>query len=139
MAKLVLRSCFVEINGVDLSNACEQVEVTFQKNKEDATTFGNGGGESSVHGLKTDSIQVTLHQSFAGGEVHATLKPLYENETEFPVVIRPTSAAVSATNPEWQADCKLFNLPAVNGGPGNLSKVQVTLEPQDSGITEVLS
>lgn len=135
----VIKNAFVEINGVDLSNQCDQVEVTLQKNKEESTTFGTGGGESSEAGLKTDSIQVTFQQNFAVGAVHATLFPLYDNETEFPVVIRASNAAVGATNPEFTANCKLFNYPVLNGSPGSLIKVQVTLEPQDTGVTVATS
>lgn len=135
MARIVLKECFVEINGVDLSDHCESIEISIEKDEVEATTFATGGGTEQMHGLKQDSFQVTLHTDYAVGSVNATLQPLLDGELEFPVVIRPNaSASVSATNPNYTADCKLFSLPALSGSPGDLAKVQVDLKPQRTGI-----
>ncbi|MGW2206755.1 hypothetical protein [Streptomyces sp. NPDC001774] len=133
MAKQVLRDVYIEINNVDLSSHVNSVEISMEKAEVDSSNFGNGTSES-VHGLKSDAITVNFHQDFAASSVDATLYPLYNNETSFPVLIRGTSASVSATNPEYTATCKLFAYQPLNGSIGDLSETSVEFKPQGDGI-----
>jgi hypothetical protein len=133
MAKFVLRNCFIEINGVDLSDHISSVEVSLKKQAVDTTNF-SGGGKEQIAGLKDDEFTVTLQQDFAAAEVDATLYPLYDLETEFEVRVRPTSAAVSATNPEYTGTCILLEYQALTGKVGDLSEIKVKFPSQRSGI-----
>ncbi|MES2866730.1 MAG: hypothetical protein V4703_08210, partial [Actinomycetota bacterium] len=62
----------------------------------------------------------------AAGEVDATLWPLAIAYTTFAVAIKPTSAAISATNPEYQlATGHLLSYSPMDGKIGEASKTTV--------------
>lgn len=133
MAKLVLKDCSVEVNSVDLSDHVSSVEIMLSKDEIDTTNFGGSGRERAA-GLKDDSFTLNFQQDFATAEVDATLYPLWDNETEFPVTVKPTSAAASETNPSYSGTCILLEYQPLAGGVGELSETSVTLPSQRSGI-----
>lgn len=138
MAKLVLKDCFISVNSVDLSDHVSKVEVSLKKAAIDSTNF-SGGGKEQVAGLKDDEFTVTFHQDFVPGEVDSILYPLYDDETEFPVEVRPTAAAVSATNPKYTGTCILLEYQPLTGKPGDLSEIQAKFPSQRSGIARATS
>jgi len=138
MAKLVLRDCDVVVNGVNISDHCSSVTINLSKDEVETTNF-SGTGRERVAGLKDDSFEVNLQQDFAAGEVDATLYPLWNNETEFTVVVQPTAAAVSATNPSYTATCILLEYQPLAGDVGSLSETSVTFPAQRTGITRATS
>lgn len=133
MAKLVLRNCFIEVNGVDFSDHVSSVEVQLKKAAVDTTNF-SGGGKEQVHGLKDDEFTLNFQQDFAAAEVDATLYPLYDLETEFVVKVRPTAGAKSVSNPEYTGTCILLEYSPLNGKVGDLSETKVKFPSQRSGI-----
>jgi hypothetical protein len=138
MAKLVLRDCTITVNGVDFSDHISSVTVNLSKDEIDTTNFG-GSGRERVAGLKDDSFELNFQQDFASGEVDATLYPLWNNETEFTVTVKPTVAAVSATNPLYSATCILLEYQPLSGDVGSLSETSVTFPAQRTGITRATS
>ena len=92
-----------------------------------------------VHGLQDNSFTVTFQQDFEAASVDAVLYPLYDNETEFEVEVRPTSAAVSATNPSYTGDCILLEYSPLDGKVGDLSETKVKIPSQRTGITRSTS
>lgn len=74
MGKVVLRDCYIEVNGVDFSDHVSSVEVSMKKKSIDTTNF-SGGGSEAVAGLKEDEFTITFQQDFASGEVDAILYP----------------------------------------------------------------
>lgn len=138
MAKLVLTNCFIEVNAVDFSDHVSSVEVNLAKDEIETTNFG-GSGRERVHGLKDDSFTVNFQQDFAASEVDATLFPLYDNETEFTVKVRPTSSAVGTSNPEFSGTCILLEYQPLAGDVGSLSETSVTFPSQRTGIARATS
>lgn len=134
MAKLVLRDCFIEVDGVEFSSHASSVDVNLTKDEIDTTNFG-GAGRERAHGLKDDSFEINFQQDFDAASVDATLWELYDNETEFEVVVRPTAGVASATNPEYRATCILLEYQPLSGEVGDLSETSVTFPAQRSGIT----
>lgn len=133
MAKLVLRDCFIEVNGVNFSSHVSSVTINLSKDEIDTTNFG-GDGRERAHGLKDDSFELTFQQDYAAGEVDDTLYPLWDDETEFVVKVRPRSQAISANNPEYSATCILLEYTPLAGDVGDLSTTDVTFPAQRSGI-----
>lgn len=136
MAKLVLRNCQITVNGVDFSDHISSVEVSMKKNSIDTTNF-SGGGKEAVAGLKEDEFTIDFQQDFASAEVDATLYPLYNNETEFTVTVKPTASAVSPTNPQYSATCILLEYQPLSGKVGELSDTKVKFPTQRSGIARL--
>ncbi|USC17039.1 hypothetical protein [Rhodococcus sp. 11-3] len=133
MAKLVLKDCFIEVDGVDFSSHVNAASLSMKKAAVETTNF-SGGGKEVVAGLKDDTIEITFQQDFAPASVDAVLYPLYDLEQEFTVKVRPTAAAVSASNPEYSATCVLLEYTALSGKVGDLSEIKVTFPTQRSGI-----
>lgn len=125
MARQVLRNCYVEVNSVDFSDHCSSVEINVSKDDIDVTNFG-GDGREHAHGLQDNSFVMNLQQDFAAAEVDSVLYPLWNNETEFTVVIRPTAAVVGPGNPEFSGECILLEYKPLAGSVGELSETSIT-------------
>lgn len=135
--KLVLRNCHIEVNGVNLSDHCSSVTITMSKDEIDTTNF-SGSGRERQHGLNDDSFEMTLQQDFNAASVDATLFPLWDNETEFLVEVRPTADVVGSDNPSYTATCILLEYTPLDGDVGKLSETEVTFPAQRSGIARAI-
>jgi hypothetical protein len=134
MAKLILKNCQIVVNSVDLSDHASSVEIEATKDDVDTTSF-DGSGKEVTAGLQDTTITVTFQQDFAAANVDATLWPLWDNETEFTVAVRPTTGAISATNPEYTATCVLLEYSPLDGDVGDLSETEVEFVTQRGSLT----
>lgn len=125
MAKFVIKDARVEVNSVLLSTHANQVTIETEADEVDVTGMG-GSFREFIKGMRDVTVTVEFFQDFAGGSVDATLWPLSGSDTPFPVNIRPTSAAISATNPEYQMTALLFSYAPLDGGVGDASSTTVT-------------
>lgn len=132
--KLILKDCYIVVNGTNFSDHISAVSVNLSKDDVETTNFSGGGRERQA-GLKDDSFELTFQQDFEAGSVDAVLYPLYDEETEFEIEVRPTSAAVSATNPSYTATCILLEYSPLDGKVGDLSETKVKIPTQRTGIT----
>jgi hypothetical protein len=134
MPKIVLKDCFISINGTNFSDHASEVTLNLTKDDVETTSF-SGAGRERVAGLKDDSFEINLQQDYADGSTDAVLYPLYDNETEFEIEVRPTSNAVSENNPSYTATCVLFEYSPLDGKVGDLSETKVKFPTQRTGIT----
>lgn len=103
MAHRVWKDPHVSINSVDLSAHCLGVTPN-----RDLTIVPDvaGGYATKRHLAGTDGLTFTVEfaQDFASGQVDATLRGIHG--TAVAVALRQNkTAAVSTTNPEYQATC----------------------------------
>jgi hypothetical protein len=61
--------------------------------------------------------------------VHATCEPLFRNNSTFGFSVRPTSGAVSATNPRFWGTASIFSYNGLNGEISNVGEVSIELRP----------
>lgn len=134
MPKLVLRNCYIEVDGHDLSSHTSSATINLSKDDVETTNFG-GDGRERVAGLKDDSFKLTFQQDFDTTSVDSILYPLYDLESEFTVKVRPYAGPASATNPEYSATCILLEYSALDGKVGDLSEIDVEFPAQRVGIT----
>jgi hypothetical protein len=134
MAKLVLRDCYVVVNGTNFSDHVSSCEINMSKDEVETTNF-SGSGRERVHGLQDNSFTVTFQQDFAAASVDAVLFPLWNNENEFTVEIRPTSGAVGTSNPKYTGTCILLEYQPLAGDVGDLSETEVTFNVQRGTFT----
>jgi hypothetical protein len=84
-------------------------------------------GHVFLGGLQNNSLAVTLNQDFAASTVAPTLDALVGTTTT--VVIKPTSAAVGATNPTYTiSNAFLAATQPVNGAVGDLAQMSITFQ-----------
>jgi hypothetical protein len=97
MAQIVLKDASITINAVDLSSLSNNVEIVYEIESVEVTSFGSN--RSFVGGLQNNSVTVDVMQDFAATKTEATIFPLVGTTTT--LVFKPTSGAVSATNPSY--------------------------------------
>lgn len=134
VSKIVLRDCYIVINGTNLSDHITEVTINLSKDDIETTSF-SGGGRERIAGLKDDSYELSIQQDYAAAAVDSVLYPLQNNETEFAIEVRPTSAAVSSTNPKYTATGVLFEYSPLDGKVGDLSETKIKIPTQRTGIT----
>lgn len=124
MAVLSLTDASITINSVALSSKANSVTVNYEIDSVEATAFGSGG-HVFIGGLQNNSVEIALMQDFASSQTEATIYPLVGTTTT--VVIKPTSGAVSATNPSYTISAYLASHTPVAGGVGELAMTTLTL------------
>lgn len=110
----------------DLTDQCKSVVVTKSREALDSTSFGNTGRQF-VGGLTNVTVTATLLMEYSATPgTYVDLTALVG--TNVYVAVKPTSAAISATNPEFQiTGGYLESLDLVNGSVGELSEVEITI------------
>lgn len=98
MAVLVLTDATITVNSIALSDHANSVTLNYEIDSVETTAFGSTG-HKFAGGLQNNSLDIEFMQDFAAANVEATIYPLVGTTTT--VVIKPTSAAVSATNPSY--------------------------------------
>jgi len=122
----VLTNAQVTVNGVDLSDHVDSVEVQTNVDDVDITAMG-ASAHQHAPGLRNDKITVNFLQDFAAGKVDATLFPLLGN-TGFSVKVVPVATTVSTTNPSYTATCVLFTYNPLSGKVGERSDTSVEFQ-----------
>lgn len=126
MAKFVMTDAFVSINGVDLSDHVETVELDYRAELQDDTAMGDDT-RSRLGGLKDWSLAVTFHQDYAASEVDATLFSLVGSTST--IIVRPdNSDGVGSTNPNFTGTAILEAYNPMGGAVGELAKATATFQ-----------
>ena len=116
------------INAVDLQDQCTSAVVNYVLEQLETTAFGDSArkfGASTVTSLQNNTIEVELYQSYAASETEATIFGLVGIQTT--LVLKPTSAAVSATNPSYTlTGAYLSAHTPINASLGELSTITLT-------------
>jgi hypothetical protein len=139
MAIHVLRNATIVVNSVDLSDHCSSVTIETSFDEAEAPTFG-ATYRTRLQGLGDANITAHFHQDYAAGSVDTTLWPLSQSGATFPVVVKPTSSAVSATNPSYTMTAVLTSYNPIDGEVGDVSGTDVTFtNASQSGIARATS
>lgn len=123
MATFAFTDASVVINSVDLSDHVRQVTLNVQADQLDDTAMGDTY-RSRIGGLKDWSVTVEFNNDFAASEVDATLWPLLGTTTT--ITVKPTSAAVGATNPSYSGSVLVSQVQPLGNSVGDLATTSVT-------------
>jgi hypothetical protein len=126
MASHVLNDVELVINSVDLSDHATSVELNIEIAEQDNTAFGNNGFASALPGLKTGSMTVNFNQDFAASSVDATLFAIQAAGVPVTFSVKPTTDAISATNPAYTGNCTLYTYNPIAGSVGEVNQMSVT-------------
>lgn len=119
MAKYVMKDAYIAVNGTALSDHCSSLELEDTADEVDFTSFSPNSYKEIGQGFKDATVTATFFADFAAGSVHSVLQPLYSSGGTFSVEIRPTSSAVSATNPKATMTSRLFSYSGIAGAVGD--------------------
>jgi len=113
----------VTLNSVDVSDQVTAATINQAFDELETTTMG-ATSHTFVKGLESSTVTLDFLNSYAAAEVATTLQSAYG--TTVPLTIKPTSAVISATNPEYQTTILVNNLTPVSGAVGDLSTQSIT-------------
>ena len=124
----------VTLNSVDLSDQVTAVTINQTFDELETTSMG-ATSHTFVKGLESSTVTLDFINSYASSEVAATLQAAYG--TTVPLIVKPTSAVVSATNPEYQTTILVNNLTPVSGSVGDLSTQSITFTCNSPIVVDV--
>jgi hypothetical protein len=120
----ILSNPKVVIATVDLSDQCTAATLTRTIEALEDTAFGSTA-RTYTGGLENNELTVTMYMSYAATETYATLSTLVG--TKMTVIVSPTAAGDSATNPGFTlTNTYLEALPVINASLGELQTVDLT-------------
>lgn len=124
MAKYVVTSQKVTVNGTDVSDVCARAELVLNAAEVETTDFGSGGWTEVIGGLKSGQVTLDFHADYGVGGVSSLFSNLVG--TVGTVVVIANGTAKSATTPEWTAPVMINSFTPVAGAVGDLATFSVT-------------
>jgi len=131
LAKLVAKDYTTTIGGTDFSESLAAITLDIEAEEVETTAFG-GNWRRRISGLKNASVSFDFHQDFAAAAVDETLWNNLGGTVE--VVIKPTSNAVSASNPSYTFNALVTQTQPFANSVGDLATVSVEF-PIDGEVT----
>jgi hypothetical protein len=136
MARLVLTDAVVTLNATDISEYVTSVTLNTPEDVVETTAMSAVGARTRTSGLKDHSITLELNNDFASGALEAVIQGIGIGELAS-LTVKPTSAAISTTNPIYKADgtgtgaskagqVLISEWTPLNGAVGELATVSVT-------------
>ena len=109
----------------DITDQVTACVVNFNVEALEDTAFGSTA-RTNTGGLQNNSASITLYASYAATESYATLSALVG--TKCFLRVKPTSAALSATNPGFELSSTFLSaLPVINSNLGELAVYEIEL------------
>ena len=136
MAAFVITAPVITINGVDLSDNVDSVEINDETADVKTTNFGSSGNETRTGGLKSGSITISMQQDYASAKIDSTV--WNARGTAITVTVKASSAATSATNPLYSGSYLVTQYKPVSGKVGDLSTLSITW-PRTGDLTRTTS
>lgn len=125
MATFALTDARVELNSVDISDHVTSVTLESSAEELDDTAMGDSW-HSRIKGLFDWTVNLEFNQDFAvSGGLDATTYALFMSSTNPTIKIRPTSSAISTSNPEYSGTILVSQWTPVGNAVGELATVSV--------------
>jgi hypothetical protein len=130
MAVEIIKNASVTINAVDLSSLVESVQITHAAERVEITSMGMTSRRYTT-GLAADAMVINFYVDFAASKTEATIYPLVGTTTT--IIVKPTSAATSVTNPTYTYSNAFVesHTPIGSGKIGEIPMTQITLSGGD--------
>jgi len=123
MAIFLSNGVVVTLNSVDLSDHVTSATINRTFDELEVTAMGDTA-HKFVKGLEASTITLDFLNDTATSEVLQTLQAAWG--TTVPITLKQTSAAISASNPEYQATVLVNNTTDINGAVGDISTQSIT-------------
>lgn len=133
----VLKNCYVRIDGVDLSDHMQQVEVPMTNEDVDVTAMG-AGGRQHLAGLRDDHFTFTAFSDFASGKIHQTINPKFVSGGTVEVLVAASGSTLGTSNPGFYGYCPVLTYTPIGGNVGDAAMTPLEL-PVNGTITVATS
>lgn len=124
MATIVLTAAQVDLDANNITDHVQGVRFNYEAEQQDDTAMGDTT-RSMMGGLKTWDFDLELMQDWAGSNIDSIIFPLVG--TQVTVIVRPTSAIRSATNPDYTGTCLVVGYQPIGNAVGELAKTTIKL------------
>ena len=131
MAKFAATDFDITIGGTDFSDSLAAVTLDISREQLEITAFGDSA-RRYIGGLQDSSVTLSFHQDFASGSVDSTVFSNLGGTVA--IVVKPTSAAVSSSNPSFSFNALVVQSVPFSSNVGDLATMDVTF-PVDGAIT----
>lgn len=143
MPALVLVDASVVIDSIDtgdgqgasnrtLSGQVRTVTLNYSVELLDASAMGVGATRSRVAGLLDWTVSIEFNQDFADDGIDEVMYAMLTGKTAKTIHIKPTSGAISASNPDYTGLVFLESYSPFSGGVAEIAVVSANL--QGSGV-----
>ena len=123
MAIFLSNGVVTTLNSVDLSDHVTSATINRSFDELEVTAMGDSA-HKFVKGLEASTITLDFLNDTAASEVLQTLQGAWG--TTVTLTLKQTSAAISATNPEYQTTVLVNNTTDINGAVGDISTQSIT-------------
>ena len=128
MARLVLTDASVVVNGINLSEFITSVALSTSEDVVETTGMSSVGARTRQSGLADNSLALEFNQDFATSGPEVTINAVGSSlvGTVTTCVVKPTSAAVGASNPSFTFSAVVAEWQALSGAVGELATISTT-------------
>jgi hypothetical protein len=123
MAIFLSNGVVVTLNSVALSDHVTSATINRSFDELEVTAMGDTA-HKFVKGLEASTITLDFLNDTAASNVLQTLQTAWG--TTVALTLKQTSAAISATNPEYQTTVLVNNTTDINGAVGDISTQSIT-------------
>ena len=123
MAIYLSNGVVVTLNSVALSDHVTSATINRSFDELEVTAMGDNA-HKFVKGLEASTITLDFLNDTAASNVLQTLQAAWG--TTVPLTLKQTSAAISATNPEYQTTVLVNNTTDINGDVASISTQSIT-------------
>ena len=123
MAVYLNNTVVVTLNSVVLTDHVTSATINRVFDELEVTAMGDTA-HKYVKGLEASTITLDFLSDTAAANVNATLQAAWG--TTVPLTLKQTSAAISATNPEYQTTVLVNNTTDINGAVADISTQSIT-------------
>lgn len=138
MALMVLKSSFLSLATVDWSAKLSKIELKAEVEEKDITTFASGGWVEVTGGLFKAGLDLGWKNDIADNSVDEVMWGHFLTATPIAFVTRLTSAAVSASNPNYTGLVLVKNWSPIAGSVGDVAEHD-TSWPTSGAVTRATS
>lgn len=124
MAKLVLTSSVVTLNGTDITSNVAAITLSSSAAEVPTTNFGSGGAVTRVAGLIDNSVTLSVMNDY--NAIDGLILPLI-GSTAVTMVVKPAGTAAAGTaSPHYTFSVLCTEYSPVNGAVGELNTADFT-------------
>jgi hypothetical protein len=124
MTAMVLTAAYISVNAEDRSNRTKKCELVVNVDPKDVSTFASAGWREYLGGMKAGTLSLGFNNDNADNDLDEDLWTLLGTVVAFEV--RPSSAAVSATNPKFTGSVLITEHKPISGSVGDLNEFDVS-------------
>ena len=126
MAKHVIYDAVVNINAVALTDRARSVTYTVGTNAQPSAAMSEVQDYDMPGTLFISPIVVEYYQDYAASNVYITHRTIWDARSSVVLLVKATSAADSATNPNFTLTVFIASMDYVKGSRGDVHVNSVT-------------